>query len=93
MKIIYTNISTGVNFPKPFGTMKNIVLICECSRELSSFWLQKIRHYKEAMETFLELQNTYLTQFYGITETEKALIFVFEFAAEGPLDQYIKSER
>ena len=55
--------------------------------------MQKIRHYKEAMETFLELQNPYLTQFYGITQTEKALIFVFEFAAEGPLDQYIKSER
>ena len=45
------------------------------------------------MGAFLELQNSYLTQFYGITETEKALIFVFEFAAEGPLDQYIKSER
>lgn len=45
------------------------------------------------MGTFLELQNPYLTQFYGITQTEKALIFVFEFAAEGPLDQYIKNER
>ena len=45
------------------------------------------------MGTFLELQNPYLPQFYGTTETEKALIFVFEFAAEGPLDQYIRNER
>lgn len=45
------------------------------------------------MGTFLELQNPYLTLFYGIAQTEKALIFVFEFAAEGPLDHYIKTER
>ena len=45
------------------------------------------------MGTFLELQNPYLTLFYGITQTEKALIFVFEFAAEGPLDEYLNAER
>ncbi|XP_078351977.1 uncharacterized protein LOC144636662 isoform X2 [Oculina patagonica] len=53
---------------------------------------EKIKNFKEAMRTFLELQNPYLTLFYGIVQTEKALIFVFEFAAEGPLDQYIKTE-
>lgn len=73
--------------------MQNLVLICQCLQHFSPFWLQKIKHFKEAMGTFLELQNPYLTQFYGITQTEKALIFVFEFAAEGPLDQYIKNER
>ena len=45
------------------------------------------------MSTFLELKNQHLTQFHGITETKKALIFVFELAAEGPLDAYIHKER
>ena len=49
-------------------------------------------NFKECMATFSQLKNTYLTLFYGIQQTEKALIFVFEYAAEGPLDRYIKSE-
>ncbi|PFX18599.1 Epidermal growth factor receptor [Stylophora pistillata] len=52
----------------------------------------KIINFKEFMAKFTELKNTYLTMFYGIEETEKALIFVFEYAAEGPLDQYVKNE-
>ena len=45
------------------------------------------------MSTFLELKNQHLILFHGIAENQKALIFVFEFAAEGPLDEYIRKER
>lgn len=45
------------------------------------------------MSTVLELKNQHLTQLYGIYEHHKSLILVFEFAAEGPLDRYIKKER
>lgn len=54
---------------------------------------QKIFSFKEFMTKFTELKNTYLTMFYGIQETERALIFVFEWVPEGPLDQYVKNER
>lgn len=45
------------------------------------------------MSTFVELKNQHLILFHGIAEYQKALIFVFEFAAEGPLDDYIREER
>ena len=45
------------------------------------------------MSTFLDLKNQHLTLLQGIAETGLALIFVFEFGNEGPLDRYIKEER
>ena len=45
------------------------------------------------ISTVLELKNQHLTQLYGIYEHDKSLIFVFELAAKGPLDRYIKEER
>lgn len=44
------------------------------------------------MRTFLELKHHHLLQLYGITETQRAFNFVFEFAERG-LDDYIKAER
>ena len=45
------------------------------------------------MSTFLELKNQHLILFHGIADYQKTLIFVFEFAAEGRLDDYVRKER
>ena len=57
------------------------------------FLSQKIKDFRHAMSTFLDLKNQHLTLLQGIAETGLALILVFEFGNEGPLDRYIKEER